>query len=58
MGPINPRVDVNPHHDVIRNGKLYLFFSDANVITRDVWEKDAAALIGKADAAYAHLLGQ
>ena len=56
MGAINQRVDVNPRHFVIRDGKLYLFFSDANVVTRDVWKKDAAALIQKADANYAALL--
>ena len=58
MGAINQRVDVNPNHFVIRDGKLYLFFSDANVVTRDIWAKDASALIGKADANYAKLLAK
>ncbi len=58
LGAINQRVDVNPHHFVIRDGKLYLFFSDANVVTRDLWKKDAAALVEKADAAYGKLLAQ
>ena len=52
MGAINQRVDVNPHHFIIRDGKLYLFFSDANVVTRDIWKKDTVALIEKADANY------
>ncbi|HJW33482.1 MAG TPA: YHS domain-containing (seleno)protein [Holophagaceae bacterium] len=58
LGAINQRVDVNPNHYVIRDGKLYLFFSDANVVTRDLWKKDAAALVEKADAAYAQLLAK
>ncbi len=58
LGAINQRVDVNPHHFVIRDGKLYLFFSDANVVTRDLWKQDTAALIEKADAAYGKLLAQ
>ncbi len=57
-GAINQRVDVNPNHFVIRDGKLYLFFSDANVVTRDLWKKDTAALVEKADAAYGKLLAQ
>lgn len=57
-GAINQRVDVNPNHFVIRDGKLYLFFSDANVVTRDLWKKDAAALVEKADAAYGKLIAQ
>ena len=58
MGAINQRVDVNPQHFVIRDGKLYLFFSDANVVTRDIWKKDAPSLIEKADANYGKLLAQ
>lgn len=58
LGAINQRVDVNPNHFVIRDGKLYLFFSDANVVTRDLWKKDTAALVEKADAAYGKLLAQ
>lgn len=58
LGAINQRVDVNPNHYVIRDGKLYLFFSDANVVTRDLWKKDATALVEKADAAYAQLLAK
>ena len=52
IGAINQRVDVNPNHYVIRDGKLYLFFSDANIVTRDMWKKDTVALIAKADANY------
>ncbi len=58
IGAINQRVDVNPNHYVIRDGKLYLFFSDANITTRDMWKKDTVALIEKGDAAYAKLLAQ
>lgn len=58
MGAINQRVDVNPNHFVIRDGKLYLFFSDANVVTRDIWKKEAASLVEKADANYGKLLAQ
>jgi YHS domain-containing protein len=58
MGAINQRVDVNPNHFVIRDGKLYLFFSDANVVTRDIWKKDVATLVEKADANYSKLLAQ
>jgi len=58
MGAIDQRVDVNPNHFVIRDGRLYLFFSDANVVTRDVWKKDADALIAKADQNYAKLLAR
>lgn len=58
MGAIDQRVDVNPKHYVIRDGRLYLFFSDANVVTRDAWKKDAAALIEKADQNYAKLLAR
>lgn len=58
LGAINQRVDVNPNHFVIRDGKLYLFFSDANVVTRDLWKKDATALVEKADAAYGKLIAQ
>ncbi len=58
MGAIDQRVEVNPKHFVIRDGRLYLFFSDANVVTRDAWKKDAAALIGKADGNYAKLLAR
>ncbi|HJV21646.1 MAG TPA: hypothetical protein VJ570_03065 [Holophagaceae bacterium] len=49
---------MNPNHFVIRDGKLYLFFSDANAVTRDLWKQDAAALVQKADAAYGKLLAQ
>lgn len=58
LGAINQRVDVNPNHFVIRDGKLYLFFSDANVVTRDLWKKEAATLVEKADANYGKLLAQ
>ena len=58
IGAINQRVDVNPNHFVIRDGKLYLFFSDANITTRDMWKKDTVALIEKGDVAYAKLLAQ
>lgn len=58
MGAINQRVDVNPNHFIIRDGKLYLFFSDANVVTRDIWKKGATGLVGKADANYGKLLDQ
>ena len=58
IGAINQRVDVNPHHFVVRDGKLYLFFSDANVVTRDIWKKEAASLIDKGDANYGKLLAQ
>ncbi|WP_306600478.1 YHS domain-containing (seleno)protein [Geothrix sp. 21YS21S-2] len=58
IGAINQRVDVNPNHYVIRDGKLYLFFSDANIVTHDFWKKDTVALIEKGDAAYGKLLAE
>lgn len=49
VGAIAKRVDVDPESFVIRSGKLYLFYRDAELDTRALWLQDEEGLVKKAD---------
>lgn len=49
VGAIAKRVDVDPESFVIHDGKLYLFYRDAELDTRALWLKDREGLLKKAE---------
>ncbi|GAB4369877.1 MAG: YHS domain-containing (seleno)protein [Bryobacter sp.] len=49
IGALNKDVDVDPTSFLVRNGRLQLFYKDAEVDTRSMWLKDEAALAPKAE---------
>jgi len=50
VGALGKRVDVDPESYVFRDGKLYLFYRDAQLDTRALWLKDEQNLSRKAEA--------
>lgn len=52
------KVEIDPKASRITNGRLLLFYRDFLTDTRKPWAKDEAALIAKADAAWAKRTGE
>ena len=50
VGAIAKRVDVDPESYQIRDGRLYVFYRDQSLVTRDLWLKEPENLIAKGDA--------
>lgn len=56
VGALGKRVDIDPQSFEIRDGKLYLFYRDTELDTRDLWLKDSSNLIEKANSNWKKLL--
>ena len=52
VGAIGKRVDADAENYELRNGKLYVFYRDPQLDTRELWRKEPDSLVGKADAAW------
>ncbi|MBI5042076.1 MAG: YHS domain protein [Gammaproteobacteria bacterium] len=50
MAELNAKVDVEPTSYEIYEGKLYVFYDHADLNTRELWLKDPAAMVTRADA--------
>jgi YHS domain-containing protein len=50
LGALNKRADIDPECYVVRDGRLYLFYRDAALDTRELWLKDSESLLQKAKA--------
>lgn len=50
LGALNKRADVDPECYVVRAGKLYLFYRDPALDTRELWLKDSQSLLQNAEA--------
>jgi hypothetical protein len=50
LGALNKRADIDPECYVVRDGKLYLFYRDPALDTRELWLKDSESLLQKAKA--------
>ena len=49
VGALGKKVDVDPESFEIRDGRLYLFYRDAELDTRALWQKNPEELRRKAD---------
>lgn len=52
VGELGKRVDVDPESFELRDGRLFLFYRDPELDTRDLWRVNAADLTAKAEANY------
>jgi YHS domain-containing protein len=50
LGALNQRFDIDPECYVVQDGKLYLFYRDPGLDTRELWLKDSQSLLQKAQA--------
>jgi YHS domain-containing protein len=50
LGALNKRFDVDPECYVVRDGKLYLFYRDPGLDTRELWLQESQPLLKKAEA--------
>ncbi len=50
LGALKQRADIDPECYVVRDGKLYLFYRDPGLDTRELWLKNSQSLLQKAEA--------
>jgi len=50
MAELNTKVDVEPSAYEIYNGKLYVFYDHPDLNTRELWLKNPAGMVARADA--------